>query len=84
MQIALDVGSVAGNKLTVSIPNASIIFLRSKRSTPDKMTIEMKTPGGEVRFDVPVVKVKSYTLSDIFVKGLYFCCRSTYSARRIN
>lgn len=28
--------------------------------------------GGEVSFEVPVVKVKSYTLSDMFVKGLYF------------
>ena len=72
VQIALDVGSVAGNKLTVSIPNASMIFLRSKRSTPDKMTIEMKTPGEEVRFNVPVVKVQSYSLSGMFVKGLYF------------
>ena len=48
VQIALDAGSVAGNKLKVIIPNASIIFLRSKRTTPDRMTIEMETPGGEV------------------------------------
>ena len=72
VQIALDAGSVAGNELTVSIPNASIIFLRSKRTTPDRMTINVQTPGGDVKFDVPVVKVKSYTLSDMFGKGLYF------------
>ena len=72
VQIALDAGSVVGNKLTVNIPNASIIFLRSKRTTPDRMTIEMRTPGGKVSFEVPVVKVKSYTLADMFVKGLYF------------
>ena len=71
-QVALDAGNLSGNKLTVIIPNASVIFLRSTNTTPDSMRIEMRTPGGEVSFDVPVLKVKNYSLSEMFEKGLYF------------
>ena len=28
------------------------------------------TPGGTVRYDVPVMKVQAYSLTDIFDKGL--------------
>ena len=58
--------------MTVTIPNASVIFLRSERTTPDEMIIEIITPGGNVGFKVPVMKVKSYSLSEIFRKELYF------------
>ena len=56
----------------MTIPNASVIFLRSERTTPDEMIIEIITPGGNVGFKVPVMKVKSYSLSEIFRKELYF------------
>ena len=36
------------------------------------MIIEMITPSGNVSFTVPVLKVKTYSLSDIFEKELYF------------
>ncbi len=52
-------------KLTVTIPNASVIFLRSDKSTPDEMVIEMITPGGKVEFNVPVMKIKTYSLKEI-------------------
>ena len=71
-QIALDSATLKDNKLTVTIPNASVIFLRSDNSTPDEMLIEIITPGGNVKFEVPVMKVKNYSLSEIFKKGLYF------------
>ena len=71
-QIALDAAVIENNKMTVSIPNASIIFLRSNSATPDNMIIEIKTSGGNVSFTVPVLKVKSYSLSDILDKRLYF------------
>lgn len=80
VQVAIDADSVTGNKLTVIIPNASIIFLRSTSITPDRMTIEIRVPGGEVNFDVPVLKVKSYTLYLRCSRRDYiFCCRSTSS-----
>jgi len=71
-QVALDAATLKNNKLTVTIPHASIIFLRSNNNTPDEMIIEMITPGGNVSFTVPVLKVKTYSLSDIFEKELYF------------
>ena len=71
-QVALDASTLENNKLTVTIPHASVIFLRSNSNTPDEMIIEIITPGGNVSFTVPVLKVKTYSLSDIFEKELYF------------
>ena len=71
-QVALDSATIESNKLTVTIPNASVIFLRSDKSTPDEMIIEMITPGGSVEFKVPVMKIKTYSLKEIFRKELYF------------
>ena len=71
-QVALDTATLENNKLTVTIPHASVIFLRSNSTTPDEMVIEIATPGGNVSFNVPVMKVKTYSLSDIFEKELYF------------
>ena len=36
------------------------------------MQIVMKTPGGEVGYTVPVMKVKDYSLEEIFDRKLYF------------
>ena len=72
MQEALDSGEVSNNQLTVTVSNATVLFLRSNDNTPDVMKIVINTPGGTVDFDVPVIKMNSYTLDDIFGKGLYF------------
>ena len=71
-QIALDQGKIVKNRLKVEIPRSGILFLRSNRATPDKMGIEMNTPGGTVCFDVPVMKVQKYTVEEIFDKKLLF------------
>ena len=71
-QEALVSGTVTKARLTVTIPNAAILFLRNSRNTPDEMTIEMKTPGGDVEFQVPVMKIRNYTLDSIFEKKLFF------------
>ena len=34
------------------------------------MKYVIATPGGTVRYDVPVMKVQAYTLGEIFEKGL--------------
>ena len=34
------------------------------------MRYRIKTPGGTVEYDVPIMKVQEYTLEDIFSKGL--------------
>lgn len=71
-QIALDLGEIVQNTLKVEIPHSALLFLRSNASTPDKMGIEMKTPGGTVCFDVPVMKSQRYTIEEIFDKKLLF------------
>ena len=71
-QVALDSGEIINHKLIVTIPNAAVLFLRSNRNTPNAMTIVINTPGGSVNFDVPIMKVNSYSLEQIFEKNLYF------------
>ena len=71
-QEALDSGTINKYKLTVTIPHAAILFLRSKKSTPHSMNIVINTPGGSVSFDIPIMKVQSYSLQQIFDKNLLF------------
>ena len=71
-QEALDSSTITKYQLTVTIPNAAVLFLRSKKSTPNSMNIVINTPGGSVSFDVPVMKVQSYSLEQIFEKNLLF------------
>lgn len=71
-QIALDEGKLTGNRLKIELPNAAVLFLRSSKATPAEMVIEMLTPGGNIEFQVPCLKVKNYTISDIFQKNLLF------------
>ena len=71
-QIALDQGEITGNQLKVEIPHSAVLFLRCKDTTPDKMMIEMKTPGGTVCFDVMVMKSQRYGIDKIFEKKLLF------------
>ncbi|MCD8023314.1 MAG: hypothetical protein LUF30_10215 [Lachnospiraceae bacterium] len=71
-QIALDDGEIVANTLKVTIPDSAVLYLRSNKSTPDKLQIEITTPGGSVTFDVHVMKMKEYSLEDIFEKHLLF------------
>lgn len=36
------------------------------------MKVQIETPGGTFTYDIPVMKIKSYTKEDIFAKGLLF------------
>ena len=69
-QIALDAAEVKTGKISVDFPHAGILFLRSRKRTPDKMVISINTPGGSVSYDVKVAKMQSYTLEQIFYKEL--------------
>ncbi len=54
----------------MTFPNTAVLYLRTYKKTPDKMKYVIATPGGTVQYDVPVMKVQTYTLDDIFEKGL--------------
>ena len=69
---AAETGELIGNRLVVTIPQAAVLYLRSRRNTPNQMEIVMNTPGGSVSFPVPLMKMKDYRLENIFEKKLYF------------
>ena len=69
-QIALDEGMVTKETLTVTFPNTAVLYLRTYQKTPDKMKYVIVPPGGTVQYDVPIMKVQTYSLDDIFEKNL--------------
>lgn len=71
-QIALDEGEITEETLTVIFPHTAVLYLRAYKKTPDKMKYVIVTPGGTVAYDVPIMKVQTYSLTDIFEKRLLF------------
>ncbi len=71
-QIALDEGELSENVLTVTFPHSAVLFLRCGASTPDKLKIRMVTPGGNLEYGVLVMKLRQFTLDEIFNKNLLF------------
>ena len=69
-QIALDEGEIRENVLTVVFPHSAALFLRSNAATSDKLKIRMVTPGGNVEYDILVMKSQQYTIEEIFEKNL--------------
>lgn len=70
-QIALDQGKSATETLTVEFPHSAVLYLRSTGSTPNRYRYVIKTPGGTVEYDIPILKIKSLTLDEIFKRKLY-------------
>ena len=71
-QIALDEGEISANRLIVTFPHSAVLYLRSSRMTPDEMCIEIKTPRGSISYDIPIMKLQSYSIDEIFGKNLLF------------
>lgn len=71
-QLALDEGEISGSTLTVTFPHSGILYLRHNQNTPDQMTIRLKTPDGEISYNVKTLKAQVYTIEEIFGKKLLF------------
>lgn len=71
-QIALDDGEISDNVLHVRFPNSAILFLRSDKTIPDTMIISIETPKGRISYDIPVMKMRKYSIKQIFEKNLLF------------
>ena len=69
---ALKESVLEGNKLIITISKSAVLYLRHNKNTPDALTIEIRTPGGDVSYEVPIVKTQTYTLDEIFEKKLLF------------
>jgi len=71
-QIALDDGRMEENILKVKFPHSAVLSLRAGRRAPDSMKVRIETPGGTIMYNIPVVKMRSYTQEELFAKGLLF------------
>lgn len=71
-QLALENRELTTNALVVHFPDSAIVALRHTKNMPEVMTVTIRTPGGEVSYAVPVLKVRQYTVKEIFEKKLYF------------
>lgn len=71
-QLALENKELISNFLTVRFPDSAIVSLRHTKNTPDSMTITVLTPGGKVTYTVPVLKIRQYTINELFEKKLFF------------
>lgn len=70
-QIALDDAEVEKDKITVTFPHTSVLYLRNTSRTPDKMEVEINVPGDQAKYSVPVMKMANYSIDEIFEKKLY-------------
>ena len=71
-QLALENREFISNILTVQFPDSAIVSLRHTKNTPEEMTVKVLTPGGRVSYTVPVLKVKRYTIHELFERKLFF------------
>ena len=70
-QVAFWDNTLEADKLTVRYPLSAVLFLRHTRNTPDTMHIYVETSQGRVLHEVRVMKLKNYTLDEIFEKRLF-------------
>ena len=71
-QLALENREFTSNILTVQFPDSAIVSLRHTKNTPEEMTVKVLTPGGRVSYTVPVLKIKRYTIHELFERKLFF------------
>ncbi len=70
--IALEGGELEGNTFHVTFPRSAVLYLRGSGGTPDTLRLYLHTAGGDVTYPVPVIKLQSYTMEELFEKELYF------------
>ena len=71
-QIALKHREEEGNVLNLKFPESAVLYLRNNKNTPDSLKVNIETPGGNVSYDIKTLKVKEYSLDEIFEKKLLF------------
>lgn len=71
-QIALRDSEYRNGELYVRFPKSALLALRTPPSEKKESRIHIETPGGNVSYSIPVIKVKDYSVEEIFEKKLYF------------
>ena len=70
-QIALRNKEYRNGVLYVKFPDSAVIYLRSNSNTPDELKICICVGKKEIFYKIPILKVKNYTLKEIFDKELW-------------
>ena len=70
-QIAFEQGVLDGDTLVVEFPNPAVIYLRCSETTPNIMNVRCLTPEGEFTYHIRVLKLKDYSIEELFEKRLY-------------
>ncbi len=70
-QIALMNKEYRDGVLYVKFPDSAVIYLRSNSNTPDELKICICVGKKEIFYEIPILKVKNYTLNEIFEKQLW-------------
>ena len=71
-QIALTMADYSKDESTFIFPHVAVLYLRTETTTPSSIKMRIVTPGGDVSYEIPVVKVQDYGLEEIFEKRLLF------------
>lgn len=57
----------------MKFPRSAVLYLRHTEKTPDSITLTVRFPAGDqVKYAVPIIKVKEFSKEDIIRKKLYF------------
>ena len=70
-QIALKDKEWDGNHLKVNFPHSAIIYLRSDSTMGKSIKMTLNTPMDEAEYQIPLIKLKDYTLDILFEKHLF-------------
>ena len=72
VQIAMQHAEQDLGRYTVEFPQSAVLYLRSTSQTPDFVEIRIIVPGDSCSYQIPTVKVKDFSVDDIYRKQLYF------------
>lgn len=71
-QLALQDKDLEQNHLKVRFPRTAVLYLRDTANTPDTMQITICVEQSSCSYEIPVIKIRNYSLEDIFERNLLF------------
>ena len=68
--IALDQAIKRDEIYEINLPDSCVIYVRSNKNTPDRLTAKIRVNGVEVPYSTKIIKAASYTLDELISKKL--------------
>ena len=78
-QIALKDREWDGKKLKAKFPYSAVIYLRSDDTMGDHVSMILDTPEDEAGYQIPLIKLRNYTLNMISKNICLYCCPFGFS-----